>query len=276
MTKTLYDPSFEHDACGVGMVADLTAKPTQRDDPRRADDPGEPRASRRLRLRRRLGRRRRPAHPDAGLLRPLGLWRRRTRRRAVRPRALDGAQEFRRRGLSRHHRRGTRARRSRVARLARRARRLDGCSVPPPGPPSRASSNNSSSRGSLNPAPDLERALYCARKVIEHTPRRLRLVVFTPRAHLQGDADVAAAAPVLRRPARRATHFGHRRRAQSLLDQRPAALGPRPALSLHRAQRRDQHRAGQPQLDDGARDHAAQRRATAADSTNSRPSSPTA
>ena len=31
MTKTLYDPSFEHDACGVGMVADLSAAPTQRD-----------------------------------------------------------------------------------------------------------------------------------------------------------------------------------------------------------------------------------------------------
>ena len=28
MTKTLYDPSFEHDACGVGMIADLTGTPT--------------------------------------------------------------------------------------------------------------------------------------------------------------------------------------------------------------------------------------------------------
>jgi glutamate synthase (NADPH/NADH) large chain len=28
MTRTLYDPSFEHDACGVGMVADLTGRPT--------------------------------------------------------------------------------------------------------------------------------------------------------------------------------------------------------------------------------------------------------
>ena len=28
MMKTLYDSSFEHDACGVGMIADLTAKPT--------------------------------------------------------------------------------------------------------------------------------------------------------------------------------------------------------------------------------------------------------
>ncbi len=28
MTKTLYDPDFEHDACGVGMVADLTARAT--------------------------------------------------------------------------------------------------------------------------------------------------------------------------------------------------------------------------------------------------------
>ncbi|MFY9783846.1 MAG: glutamate synthase large subunit, partial [Acidimicrobiales bacterium] len=28
MTKKLYDPAYEHDACGVGMVADLTAQPT--------------------------------------------------------------------------------------------------------------------------------------------------------------------------------------------------------------------------------------------------------
>ncbi|OYV64168.1 MAG: hypothetical protein B7X07_07070, partial [Actinobacteria bacterium 21-64-8] len=28
MTKTLYDPSFEHDACGVGMIADLTGTPS--------------------------------------------------------------------------------------------------------------------------------------------------------------------------------------------------------------------------------------------------------
>ncbi|HEV3266906.1 MAG TPA: glutamate synthase large subunit [Acidimicrobiales bacterium] len=28
MTRDLYDPSFEHDACGVGMVADLTGQPT--------------------------------------------------------------------------------------------------------------------------------------------------------------------------------------------------------------------------------------------------------
>ncbi len=28
MTRNLYDPSFEHDACGVGMVADLTGRPT--------------------------------------------------------------------------------------------------------------------------------------------------------------------------------------------------------------------------------------------------------
>jgi glutamate synthase (NADPH/NADH) large chain len=28
MTKNLYDPAYEHDACGVGMVADLTGQPT--------------------------------------------------------------------------------------------------------------------------------------------------------------------------------------------------------------------------------------------------------
>jgi glutamate synthase (NADPH/NADH) large chain len=28
MTENLYDPTFEHDACGVGMIADLTARPS--------------------------------------------------------------------------------------------------------------------------------------------------------------------------------------------------------------------------------------------------------
>src|SRR5580658_3206570 len=28
MTKNLNDPAYEHDACGVGMVADLTGQPT--------------------------------------------------------------------------------------------------------------------------------------------------------------------------------------------------------------------------------------------------------
>src|ERR1039458_3197615 len=27
-TKTLYDPAFEHDACGVGLVADLDGRPS--------------------------------------------------------------------------------------------------------------------------------------------------------------------------------------------------------------------------------------------------------
>src|ERR1035438_2614493 len=27
-TKTLYDPAFEHDACGVGLVADLKGRPS--------------------------------------------------------------------------------------------------------------------------------------------------------------------------------------------------------------------------------------------------------
>ena len=30
MTKNLYDPNFEHDACGVGMIADLTGQPSGR------------------------------------------------------------------------------------------------------------------------------------------------------------------------------------------------------------------------------------------------------
>ena len=98
--------------------------------------------------------------------------------------------------------------------------------------------------------------------------RHLRVVVLPARADLQGDADVAAAAPVLQRPARRATHVGDRRRAQSVLHQRPAALGPRPTLPLHRPQRRNQHRPGQPELDDRARDLALERRLAVADLAN--------
>ena len=68
-----------------------------------------------------------------------------------------------------------------------------------------------------------------------------------------------------------ALDLGHRRRPQSFLDQRPAALGPRPALSLHRPQRRDQYGPRQPQLDDRARDDARERRPSTARSSDLTP-----
>ena len=64
-TVGLYDPAFEHDACGVAFVADL---PPPRQPPGRrprAHGAGEPRAPRRVRRRPRDRRRRRHPGPDA-------------------------------------------------------------------------------------------------------------------------------------------------------------------------------------------------------------------
>ena len=74
---------------------------------------------------------------------------------------------------------------------------------------------------------------------------------------LQGDADRAAAAALLPRPARRARREPARARPLALLDQHLPELGARAPLSDARPQRRDQHAARQPQLD--ARPRAAAR-----------------
>ena len=75
------------------------------------------------------------------------------------------------------------------------------------------------------------------------------------RAHpaLQGHAHHRPAGPVLPRPRRRADRLGAGRRALSLLDQHLPELAARPPVPLHRPQRRDQHGDGQPQLDAGPR-----------------------
>ena len=59
----LYDPQYEHDACGVGFVVDLQKPQIARHRRAGAPDPGQPGAPRRLRLREEHRRRRR--HPPA-------------------------------------------------------------------------------------------------------------------------------------------------------------------------------------------------------------------
>ena len=71
---------------------------------------------------------------------------------------------------------------------------------------------------------------------------------------LQGDARRGAARAVLRRPRRRAHHQLDRAGAQPLLHQHVPGVEPRAPVPLPRAQRRDQHAARQPQLDGRARD----------------------
>ena len=75
------------------------------------------------------------------------------------------------------------------------------------------------------------------------------------RAHpaLQGHAHHRPARPVLPRPRRRAGRLGPGRRPLALLDQHLPELAAGPPVPLHRPQRRDQHRDGQPQLDAGPR-----------------------
>ena len=69
----LYDPRFEHDACGVGFVARLDGAPDARGDQPRPDGAREPRAPRRRRRRRRNRRRRGHPLPAAGRVPPRGL-----------------------------------------------------------------------------------------------------------------------------------------------------------------------------------------------------------
>ncbi len=91
--------------------------------------------------------------------------------------------------------------------------------------------------------------------------RRRRLlpepVVSHPR--LQGDAHHPSAGRVLPRPARRAGRIRPGPGPLPVLDQHLPVLAAGPPVPLHRPQRRDQHRAGQPQLDAGPRGPAGQR-----------------
>ena len=66
---------------------------------------------------------------------------------------------------------------------------------------------------------------------------------------VQGDVHHAPARRVLPRPRRRALRERHRAGAQPLLDQHLPVVAARPPVPLRRPQRRDQHGAGQRELD---------------------------
>ena len=85
-------------------------------------------------------------------------------------------------------------------------------------------------------------------------------VAVVPHARLQGHAHDRPAAGVLPRPARRARRVRDRAGALAVLDQHVPVVAARAPLPLHRAQRRDQHRQGQPQLDARPRGAAGERR----------------
>ncbi len=239
--------------------------------PRRAAQPRPPRSDRR-----RPPRGRRRGHPHPG---PRRLPARRPRRRAARGRGLRGrhglpADRRRRAGRGRAPDRGDRRRGGPAGpRLARRPRH------PRPRGPRRPRVH-----ADLPPAGRRRRGRDHGRRA--RPPRLLPAqagrargrgllpVAVVSHRRLQGDADHRPARAVLPRPVRRALRHRARPGPLALLHQHLPELAAGPPVPAHRAQRRDQHRQGQPQLDDGARvaDHL--RPSSRATSTASSPSAP--
>ena len=257
----LYDPQFEHDGCGVSFVVDVLGRPSRDIVRNRAGRALPPRPPRRLRRRGQHRRRRRDPDPGPRLL-P-------ARRHAVpapgRGEVRSGA------GLPprRSHRGRQDARSSRGDRQRRRSadRGLAG---------SAHRRLHDRTHGPQRHAQLL--ALLCGgpRRRLRHRPRPQALhsaqalrardratpllpLAVEPHARLQGDAHHPAASRVLRRSARRPPRVGAGARAQPVLHEHVPVVAARTPLSVPRAQRRDQHAAGQPELDAGARSPHAQR-----------------
>ena len=268
----LYDARHEHDACGVAFVATLTGVPSHtiveqaltalRNLEHRGASGAEPDsgdgAGLLVQVPGRLpARRRRLRAPGAGLLR---------RRQRLPP--------------ARRPRRGGRAHRG-PGRRGGSARPRAGatCPIAPEliGSTARAvmpvfrqlfvsqlgRPHGGDGAGAARlPAAQARRAL----------PGRLLRVAVGADLALQGDAHHRPARAVLPRPVRRAVRQRARPRPLAVLHQHLPVLAARPPLPLHRAQRRDQHRARQPELDARAGVAAGQRpdpRATSATSTRS-------
>ena len=256
----LYDPRFEHDACGVAMVARLDDEQTPRGRPPRAGGAGQPRAPRGRGRRRPHGRRR--GHP-----RPAPA----TRSCARSPASSCPApgrygvgmcflpHDPARPGQARGHDRAQRARRGPAGPgLARRAGRR--------GPRGlhrqrvaalRQAALRRRRRGPRRRPPEdfdqdaFERKLYVIRRIVELAagPSFYAASLLLAHAGLQGDADLPPAAGLLPRPPGRALRQRAGARPLALLDEHVPELGPRPPVPRHRAQRRDQHAHGQRQLD---------------------------
>ncbi len=112
----------------------------------------------------------------------------------------------------------------------------------------------------------LERRVYIVRKRIEHevgAPGGEGSVYFPSLSCrtlvYKGMLTTPQLGRVLPRPARRAGRVGAGPGALPLLHQHVPVVAAGPPVPLHRPQRRDQHGAGQPQLDAGPRGAAGQR-----------------
>ncbi len=251
----LYDPRFEHDACGVAFVATLTGVPSRTIvdqaltalrnlDHRGAagaevnsgDGAGHPAPGPgRVPAR---GRRLRPA-PPARVRRRHGFFAGDADDRCAKARGRDRGD--RRRGGPRGARLARGAGAGRRARLDRAQRDAV----------VRAGLRGRRGLAHLRHGPGAAGVLPAQAR--REGGRRLLPVALRADPGLQGDADHRPARPLLPRPRRRAGRLRAGRRALAVLDQHLPELAAGPPVPLHRAQRRDQHRDGQPQLDAGPR-----------------------
>ena len=261
----LYDPAFEHDACGFGFVVDLKARASH-DIIRKALQvllnlehrgatgsekntgdgaglltqvphplPGREVSRPRIRAPRAGRLRRRDGLPPAGGGEPAGL-----------------------RAALRGDRRGRKGRRV----LGWRDVPTDDATL---GPTARASQpvirQLFVARGEGTPEGDaFERKLYVIRRLVEKAisrsaiPGRGHFYVASlsaPDARLQGDAERRPARGLLPGPAGRGAHRVPRDGPLALLDEHLPELGARPPVPVHLAQRRDQHAPRERQLDAG-------------------------
>ena len=127
----------------------------------------------------------------------------------------------------------------------------------------------------------LDRRCFVVRKRVEHelaTRRRAGVLPepLGPHPRLQGDAHLVPGRRLLHRPHRRARRVGAGPRAQPLLHQHVPVVAPRPPVPVRRPQRRDQHGDGQRELDAGPRGAPRDRPASTASSGPSRSARPTA
>ena len=165
-----------------------------------------------------------------------------------------------RRGGARH-REDRRQRGPAGARLARRPLRrlddrLDGQGRRAPVPP--AVPGRRRPRRRLPRAPGLHRAqAHRARARQPHRRRRLLPVAVVSHLRLQGHAHHRPAAAVLPRPQRQPGRVGAGAGALPLLHQHLPVVAAGAPVPVRRPQRRDQHGPGQPQLDAGPRGPAA-------------------
>ena len=266
----LYDPRFEHESCGVGFVCNIKGRASRGivDDARHIncsmDHRGgigyEPNTGDGAGILTSLPHRlfTRVVATDIGRSFPrAGPLRRRQRVPAARPGRAARVQ-----GTHRDHHRGAgpgvpRLARAAVRRRARRPRQrrrrvhaAHGAALHRGGPPLRG-------RGLRAPAlrhPQAREPGAARRRASRRARPPLLQLALLEGDRLQGHADPASALRVLRRSRRPRLRDPPRDGALAVQHQHLSLLGPGPAEPLQEPQRRDQHAAGQLQLDErGAR-----------------------